>query len=208
MKKDEAQTLIKQFVKAKKRAKRTKKEADIQNLKSIENECINRFKFLVYMRTAKYRGFTNYEDLNQEGLLALSHAMQNYDPSKSSFYYWALRYIETRIARSANAHTAIRFPMRYAKINTPYRETKMPKLLDVVNCPDKIFESSEVASAVREAMNSLYGKQKRVVELYFGFEDNKPMNVSRICKTMRIQRTCCLDMINDALEVLKDSIKI
>lgn len=208
MKKDEAQILIKKFIKAKKRAKRIKTEASKQTLRTIENECINKFKFLVYMRTAKYRGFSNYEDLNQEGLLALSHAMQNYDPTKSSFCYWALRYIETRIARSANTHTTIRFPMRYAKINTPYRETKLPKLLDVVNCPDKMFEASETASAVRDAMGVLAGRQKKIVELYFGFDGNKPMNISRICKAMKIQRNKCLEIISNALEVLKGSIKI
>lgn len=208
MKKDEAQQLIKSFIKAKKRAKKTKEEIDIQNLKLIENECIEKFKFLVYMRTTKYRGFTNYDDLNQEGLMALSHAMQNYNPTKSSFCYWALKYIETKIARSANAHTAIRFPMRYAKINTPFRETKLPILLDTTNCPDKLFEGSETASAVRNVMNFLSKKQKKIIGLYFGFEGSKPMNISKICKKMNMPRMRCLSIIDCALEILKNKIKI
>src|SRR5579864_8903493 len=80
-------------------------------LKRHEKECIEKFRYLVTMKTGRYKSFSNYEDLNQEGLEALTKAMKNYNPKLGIFFWWAHKYIDTRIARSANLHTTFRFPL-------------------------------------------------------------------------------------------------
>ena len=80
--------------------------------------CVEKFKYLITMKTNRYKKFSNYEDLNQDGYEALLKAMKNYNPDKGIFFYWAFKYINTRISRCANLHTAIRYPLKYSKTNS------------------------------------------------------------------------------------------
>ena len=74
-----------------------------KDLRRHEQVCIEKFKYLVTMKTGRYKAFSNYDDLNQEGFEALIKAMNNYNPKKGSFFWWAHKYIDTRISRSANS---------------------------------------------------------------------------------------------------------
>src|ERR1700690_2536210 len=109
-------------------------------IRAHEKICIEKFKYLVTMKTGRYKIFNNYEDLNQEGYEALIKAMKNYNPKKGSFFWWAHRYIDTRISRSANLHTTIRYPLKVAKNNAPHKESVMPLLIEENYCPDKELE--------------------------------------------------------------------
>ena len=55
-------------------------------LKRHEQECIEKFRYLVTMKTGRYKAFSNYEDLNQEGFEALIKAMKTFKPNKGSFF--------------------------------------------------------------------------------------------------------------------------
>jgi DNA-directed RNA polymerase specialized sigma subunit len=101
-----------------------------KELDKHERICIEKFKYLVTMKTGKYKSFNNFDDLNQEGYLALVTAMKNYNPSLGSFFWWAHKYIDTRISRSANLHTTIRYPLKVAKNTTPHKETIMPIIIE------------------------------------------------------------------------------
>ena len=48
-------------------------------LKRHEQECIEKFRYLVTMKTGRYKAFSNYEDLNQEGFEALIKAMKTFN---------------------------------------------------------------------------------------------------------------------------------
>ena len=180
----------------------------LMQLKCHEQTCIENFRYLITMKTGRYKAFSNYEDLNQEGFEALIKAMKTYNPKKGSFFAWAHNYIGTRISRSANLHTTIRFPLKVAKANTPHKESVMPTMIEERYCPDKELEDVQTTQAVQGAISVLSDPQKEVINLAFGFDGDKPMSINKICKKLGISRLSCIKMINSSLSLMKENIKI
>ncbi len=183
----------------------TKIEAE---LKLHERECIAKFKYLVTMKTGRYKAFANYEDLNQEGFEALIKAMKTFKPNKGSFFAWAHNYIGTRISRSANLHTTIRYPLKVAKATAPHKEAVMPIQIEERYCPDKELEESQASYAIKNVFSILTEEQREVISLAYGFGGDKPMSINKICKKLSVSRLYCIKTINSALSIMKEHIKI
>lgn len=205
---EEAQQLMETFIELRSVAEETKNEEDILKFKQHERLCIEKFTYLVTMKTGKYKSFSNYEDLNQEGMEALVKAMKNYNPKKGNFFWWGHKYVDTRISRSANLHTTIRYPLKVAKATAPHKESILPLLIEEQYCPDKELESSQTMHAVETAMNTLSAEQKNIINLAFGFDGEKPLSINKICKKLNISRLNCIKLINGSLIALKDNIKL
>lgn len=204
----EAQDLMIKLIDLKEKAKESNDKKLFVELKRHEQLCMNKFKYLVTMKTGRYKAFSNYEDLNQEGFEALIKSMNNYNPTKGSFFWWAHKYIDTRISRSANLHTTIRYPLKVAKNNTPHKESIMPLLIEERYVPDQELENSQTFNTIQSVLSSLTAEQREIVNLVYGFEGDKPMSVNKICKKLNISRLNCLKTINNALLLMKEQIKI
>ena len=205
---EEAQQLMQKFIDLREKVKKSDLPQDQEAFKNHERICIEKFKYLVTMKTGRYKSFSNYDDLNQEGLEALVKAMKNYDPRKGIWFWWAHKYIDTRISRSANLHTTIRYPLKVAKDNTPHKESVMPILIEENYCPDKELEECQSTHAIHSALSVLNPSQRQVINLAYGFDDDKPMSINKICKKLGISRLNCIKTINSALSLMKDNIKI
>lgn len=204
----EAQDLMTKLIDLRVNVKDTGDAKIISELKKHEAICMDKFRYLVTMKTGRYKAFSNYEDLNQEGFEALIKAMNNYNPKKGSFFWWAHKYIDTRISRSANLHTTIRYPLKVAKAATPHKESVMPLLIEERYCPDRELEDSQTTQAIHGAVSLLSPEQRQVINLAFGFEGDKPMSINKICKKLSISRLSCIKTINSALSTMKENIKI
>jgi RNA polymerase sigma factor (sigma-70 family) len=177
-------------------------------LKLHEQECMEKFRYLVTMKTGRYKAFSNYEDLNQEGFEALLKAMKTFNPRKGGFFSWAHHYIGTRISRSANLHTTIRYPLKVAKATPPHKESVMPVQIEERHCPDKEAEEAQSHQAVLQALATLTKEQREIIRLAYGFSGDKPMSVNKICRKLGISRSSCVKTIGNALSLMKDNIKI
>jgi RNA polymerase sigma factor (sigma-70 family) len=206
----EAQDLMIRWIDLKSQLEKSSDPALISQFKKHNRECVEKFRYLVTMKTGRYKSFNNYEDLNQEGYEALYKAMNNYNPKKGSFFWWAHKYIDTRISRSANLHTTIRYPLRVAKATTPHKESVMPLLIEEKcdNIPDKKLEESQSLQAIYGALALLNSSQKEIINLAFGFDGDKPMSINKICKKLSISRLSCIKTINSALSTMKENIKL
>jgi RNA polymerase sigma factor (sigma-70 family) len=204
----EANELMNKWIDLKGQLKTSEDPKLIREFEKHEKLCVEKFRYLVTMRTGRYKAFSNYEDLNQEGHEALIKAMKTFKPNKGSFFAWAHNYIGTRISRSANLHTTIRFPLKVAKANTPHKESVMPLLIEERYCPDKELEESQVTHAVQDALAVLTPEQKEIINLAFGFDGDKPMSINKICKKLGISRLSCIKTINSALSSMKENIKL
>jgi len=204
---DEAQELMKKLITLRTKANETKSPKDIQAFRRHEQSCVEKFRYLITMKTAKYKKFSNYEDLNQEGFEALLKAMKNYDPKKGNWFWWAHKYIGTRISRCANLHTTIRYPLKVAKLMPPHKETTMPLLIEERHCPDKEAEISQAQQSVQKALSFLTAEQKEIVSLVYGLNGKKPTSINEICRTLDISRSICVKTIDTALSILKEHIK-
>jgi RNA polymerase sigma factor (sigma-70 family) len=204
----EAQNLVSELISLRERVKKNGKREDIRKLVSFENYCVEKFYYLIDMRTNRYKEFANYDDLRQEGVVALLKAIKNYNPKKGSFFHWAHRYITTRISRSANFHSVIRYPIKYARVVKPHKELTMPVRVEKTLCPDKQMEAAELSFAIENATKFLTEEQENILKLIYGLDGNKPMSINKACKTLGITRVSCLKMINNALSVVRENIKI
>lgn len=203
----ESQDLIQKLISLRNTYELTKSSNDLNVLKKHEDLCIQKFKYLVSMKTAKYKKFSNYEDLNQEGFFALIKSMQNYNPKLGIFFWWAHKYIDTRIARKANLHSTIRYPLKFAKDNMPHKESYMPNVIEEQYCPDKQLEISENLKIIDEAMSLLNDEQKQIVDLFYGLTENKKMSINKICEKLNISRSHCLKTLSASLKIMKSNIK-
>jgi RNA polymerase sigma factor (sigma-70 family) len=205
---DEAQQLMETFIELRIRAKETNSPSDMSNFKMHERLCIEKFSYLVAMDARRYKSFANYEDLYQEGYEALVKGMKNYNPKKGNAFWWFHRYIKTRIQRSANTHTTIRYPLKVAKANIPHKEANMPVMIEEVHCPDKELENAQVMNAVMDSMDLLDGKQKAVMGLIYGITVDKPLSINKTCKKLGITRVNCVNTIESSLAVIRENIKV
>jgi RNA polymerase sigma factor (sigma-70 family) len=204
----EAQDLMIKLIDLRTQSKEPGKESIVAELKKHEKVCMEKFRYLVTMKTGRYKAFSNYDDLNQEGFEALIKAMNNYNPKKGSFFWWAHKYIDTRISRSANLHTTIRHPLKVAKANTPHKESVMPLMIEERYCPDKELEESQATQAIHHAVSLLSKEQREIINLVHGLDGEKPMSINKICKKLNISRLSCIKTINSALSLMKENIKI
>lgn len=205
---EESQQLMEQFIYLKKQYQKTKNEQDLKELKKHEKICIEKFSYLVSMRTNRYKSFSNYEDLNNDGMEALIRAMKNYNPDKGNFFWWSHKYIDTKIARSANMHTAIRYPLKYAKANAPRRESLPINLIEKSVSPEKSLENTEIANNIKNVMSYLTEEQKNITMMLFGFDGDKPLSINKICKNMNIPRSRAIKCLDVALEIIRNNIKL
>lgn len=203
----EAQEMMIKLIDLRNKVKEFENPALLLELKKHEQVCIEKFQYLITMKTGRYKTFNNYEDLNQEGFEALIKAMNNYNPKKGSFFWWAHKYIDTRISRSANLHTTIRYPLKVAKNNIPHKETIMPTLIEERYCPDKELENSQLNYAIQNALSLLTKEQQDIINLAYGLNSDKPVSINKICKKMNISRLTCIKTINSVLSLMKDTIK-
>lgn len=205
---EEAQELMEKFIELRDKFSDSKSIKDQLLFQTHEKICIEKFQYLVTMKTGRYKAFSNYEDLNQEGFEGLIKAMKNYNPKLGNFFWWAHKYIDTKISRSANLHTTIRYPLKVAKDNTPHKEANLPLLIEDRYCPDKELENLETMQAINAAAILLSPEQKEVVNLVFGFDGDKPMSINKVCKKLNMSRLSCIKKINSALSVMRENIKI
>lgn len=204
----EAQDLMKKYLLLKSKLDKNSKSNKLKKeFKAHQNLCMEKFSYLITMRTNKYKGYANYEDLNQEGFCALLNAMNNYDHTKGSFFYWAHKYIETRIIRSANNHATIRYPLHFAK-NHPPLKVIMPLLTENSLNPDKQLEDVEVKYAIEETMQYLTTEEENIVKKVFGLDGDKPESINKVCKEVGISRTNCIKVLNNAVMIMREKIKL
>lgn len=204
----EANRLIKKYVKLRDQVKNSASEKLVADFKKHENLCIQKFRYLVLMKTSRYKNFNNYEDLNQEGLEALVMAMNSYKPERGNWFWWAHKYLDTRIARCANRHTTIRFPLKYAKNTTPHREAVLPLLIDNYSSPYDAFEYNETIAVVQKSFDKLSDSQQQVIKLLFGMNGEDPQSISRVCKKLKISRPYCINVLDQVFSILKRSIQL
>lgn len=176
-------------------------------LREHENLCVAKLKYLVSMKLGKYKTFNNYEDLFQEGYEALLKAINTYDPSKGSIFWWCHKYIDTRISRSANLHTTIRYPLKIAKQQAPHKEAIMPNLIEKNGCPENKLHNLEVTNLINKNLLSLSERQRTILSMAFGLDDDPPCSTNKIAKKTNLSRSTVLREMRLAFAHLRENIK-
>lgn len=176
-----------------------KKDNSKQNLFIKKHEeCVKKFEYLVEGRAKRYRGFANYEDLCQDGRIALCSALRTYEPGKGDFFWWANKYIKTKMSREANRHSTIKVPLKHAKDMTPYKVSKIPVMIDQSEDASETIQKIEKNTMVQKAISKLPEDQRRVIELHFEIGNKQKLSIGSICKKIGISRVTCAKLLDDA----------
>jgi RNA polymerase sigma factor (sigma-70 family) len=166
--------------------------------------CISKFKYIVDAHVAKYKKFSNFEDLKQEAYEALVMAIKTYDSNKGSFSWWAGKYIKTKVYRSANAHSTIRFPLKQAKEIKPHKITNMPILADMKISATDGIEVLQTSESIHKAINQLPNKHQMIVNMLFGFNGIEQQSINNITKKLAISRPQFLKTFEEAKILIKE----
>lgn len=177
-------------------------------LEVITQEVVKELDYLVEARTRRYRRFSNYDDLCQDGRLALYLALQSYEPEKGDFYWWANQYIKTKVSREANRHSTIKIPLKHTKQVIPYKVSQLPIIVD--NDPDAFenIQKEEVDSMIKIAVSKLPDDQRKVIELHYEMTGNKreSHSIGKICDKLNITQLNCKKLLNEARKTLKQEL--
>lgn len=216
----EVQNLIHTLTILKEKYNLSKTTADKHKLNLHKNLLIKQLEYQIDMKIGKYKKYNNYEDIKQEALLRVARAIETYDQNKGSFFWWFHRYVDTTISRIANQHSAIRFPMKFAKDNLPIR-TSIKKIDKNVKGFELLFESlhdnrlpdfrleyNEFSVTFNKIFAKLPRHQQDVINLAFGFDSGKAMSIDKISNKLNITKSTCLRTIKSALSTMKENIKI
>jgi len=198
-----AQNLVNEYQVALNNYESNKTNENLNILKIIEKHCLEKFSYLVKGKISKYKKFSNYDDLYQEGMVVLLRAMQNYSSNKGSFFWWANKYINTRIVRTACTHSTLKLPMKVAKETPPHKETILPIMIEENLIPDIQYDTFENCKLVHRCFNKLNPVQKEIIDLTFGFTTNDILPMNKICRKMRINRSEYRQIMKSAFFIIK-----
>lgn len=207
-KQEKLNELLNNMVALRKRCGKSKNVTLRKELDDIQAECTKELEYLVDARTRKYRGFANYDDLRQDGRIALYRALQTYKPEKGDFFWWANKYIKTKISREANRHSTIKVPLKHAKKVQPYKVSQLPIMVDGELNPLDHIAQDEAVLLVRSAVEKLPEDQRRVISLHYelsGGSDHRRdiCSIGKICDRLNISRMNCIKLLADAKKTLK-----
>lgn len=196
--------------------KMNKSEKNKKKYFDYEAQCIENLKYFVEAKAGKYKQFPNHSDLVQDAMEALLKGIRSFkisklgaeDEGKGFFFSWIGWFVNTKLSRSANNHTTIRYPMHIAKDVKPHKENKFPMLLDPKGSVERICEQEELNVAVRKSLDELSKEQRELVSLAFGFGKEGPVSITKICERKKISRANCLKVLDVALDVLRNKIEV
>ncbi len=181
---------------------------DIKKFKVYQNYCVSKFGYLVKIKAAKYRKFSNHSDLEQDGSEALILSFNTFDPDKGSFSWWADKYISTRISRAANAHSTIRFPIKKAKDLKPYKTSTIPVIIDESQDPLRAVENIENSEYINRAISGLSDSHRNVINMTYGFNGVKERTVGAVLKDLDITRPQYTKLLREAKEQIRQQLVV
>jgi len=200
---DEINGLARKYIELRNKADETGEQSDILRFKSFQNIVIQKLKYMVIYRTMKYRRFPNHPDLEQDGFEAMINALKTFDPDKGAFSWWADKYIKTRVSRTANAHSTIKFPIKKAKEVKPYKISTMPVRIAPGRNPFEEMERSESAGHISDAIKKLPDKHQLVVSMKYGFNGIRERPVGAILEDLSISRQQYSKILSEAEDHIK-----
>jgi RNA polymerase sigma factor (sigma-70 family) len=183
--------------------------------KRQERLCMEKFSYIVNMKTAPYKSYSNYEDLGQEGLVALSRGLTTYTSERgssmkngaTSIFWWLNHYVGTKVSRRASLHTTIRFPLSKAKALEPRRESVSVNLSNEFDRPDHLADRNDLARKIRDSVLGLPEVQRDLVSEYFGLSGDSK-TVDQICAERGMSRGLVLRQINKGLKAARQNLAV
>lgn len=168
----------------------------------MNNEIMTKYDFLVTKFASKYKGYSNYQDLLQEGRIALLQALKTHDAKKGSIECWAYYYIKTVLARKANWHLDIHVPIRKYKANkTMKSDFDLNRIISSEDSPENSLLKEQLHIRLQSAIKCLNDIQQYIIRDYL---NDIPM--INICKKYKMNRNTYLKEMANIKRLLKNEL--
>jgi RNA polymerase sigma factor (sigma-70 family) len=175
--------------------------------KKYQDFCMEKFKYLIDFRTSKYKTFSNYEDLQQDGFEALVCALNTYKASKGSFSWWCDQYIKTRISRAANKHSTIKYPIdKVSSKLKPHKVSKIPAVEDPAPSVCKKMQDVEEANVLKQAVKELPKESIELLNLIYGFGDITLHSIGEAAEELNYSKKECRNLLRRTKNKLKNKL--
>lgn len=204
----EANEILKEFVYLRDKYRTSKSKSLHTKYQRQIELCAQKFDYIVLNKAKRYRSFSNYDDLVQDGRLALMLALDSYQLDKGSWFWWANQYIKTKISREANRHSTIKIPLKKAREMTPYKVSQMPVLTDNAESALSNMESSERLDIINLAVLNLPCTQRKIIQMYYDLDINNhnKKNIHCIRKELNLSIHEFKDHLMQAQSNLKEKL--
>jgi RNA polymerase sigma factor (sigma-70 family) len=176
---------------------------DTGEIVRMQNELVNELTFLVKYNTRMYKSMSNYEDLNQEGLIGLIRAVRIFDHTRfPNFFVFANQWILNGIKRAAKKYDIVYSP---SKKRVVYKtDDEIEKLLVDEKSLDDVLDESRIRTAVRSAVSSLPKRDGMIISKLFGL-DNDDCTLRDTEKFCNVSYERIRQIKNKALERLRSN---
>jgi len=199
--------ILDKLIELRKKKDETKSKIDEIKYNKFFVEALIKFEYIVHLHCNKYKRYSNYQDLLQEGRIGLMTALNKFDPNRSRNIFKLMNwYIKTKIKRQANKYDIINVPMAIAADSALIRTNDLPTITDTSIDAIDILEKEQIINNIKEALKHLSDIHKYVVCLYYGIDtDGKlgnKVSISSIAKQMKTTRTNVEKLLSEAYSVL------
>jgi RNA polymerase sigma factor (sigma-70 family) len=161
----------------------------------LAGQLVSRLSFLVHSRIRGYKGSALYDDLLQEGRIAIVKALERFSPERGkNFFAFANWHI----------HTGVRNFLK-SKGRRGLRETPVGDIsaFDEACGPHDAVEEREDRSAIMEALGFLPDSHRRVLVMRFGFDGEEPRTLQQIGDALGFSRERARQIESGALGRLR-----
>lgn len=165
--------------------------------------CIKEFDYIVLQCARKYVRFNNHEDLIQEGRIALISALKSFKFGKGSWYWWANKYIATKLSREAAKHSTIRVPLKKSKDYIQHK-VELPFIMCDSESPYETFLENDILDRIEGGIRRVASSRDiDIFYKYYGIGGRKSESIPSLCKMYDITRDSVVNSINTCYNEVK-----
>jgi RNA polymerase sigma factor (sigma-70 family) len=157
--------------------KTTITSADITEFENIINKC-----------TIRYKNHSNYEDLKQEGRIAIMSALKTFNATKGNIGTWVFYYVHLRICRQSNYCSDIHIPLAKFDKDNPELPLLKESISKAGNIPTKEnieedIELLELSEKIKNIISKLNPLQQNIMVDYLN-----DTSMTKICLKNKINK--------------------
>jgi RNA polymerase sigma factor (sigma-70 family) len=156
---------------------------------SLEKKILDKVSFLIYTKIRIYRKESFYDDLVQEGKLALLAAMNDFDKEKGlNFFTVAAWHLSSHFKKT----------LKWAK-----RKSIDSYSIDVNKDPREMFEQKEQLEVVQKAVKELPEMYKKIIVMRYGIFNSETYTLQQIGDMFSVSKQYIDCLEKKAIESLR-----
>jgi RNA polymerase sigma factor (sigma-70 family) len=178
------------------------KNSDSYRKLYLENFILNKLSFFIYAKTRIYKKEDFYDDLVQEGLIALRKALGEFDPERCvNFFKVADWYVKTQMRHFLQNHFEI--------ISNEYICDCVEQFMTELECdPQAHYEQKELEILIHNAIRTLPESYRQIIILRYGIFDTDESTFQQIGERLSVSRQYVEQVEKKALNMLSKNLEL